>query len=136
MLERYVQAARAAEDVPELQAGLADRRVVDDRQETRRVGHQHLVEERLGGVEQLDQVDVAFQVGGLLAELLRRAPDLGLLATHRGGQEPGQAQGVALGLGKGGGLVEPRVAQQADPAPRDGAPVGSHAGRSSSDILN
>ena len=83
VLERHVQAARPAEDVAELQARLADRRGVDDRQEPRRVGHQHLVEERLVGVEQLDQVDVALQVGGLLAELLQDALDLGLVAVDR-----------------------------------------------------
>ena len=84
--------------MPELQARLADRRIVDDRQEPGRVGHQHLVEERLVGVEQLDQVDVPFEVGGLLAELLQGALHLGLFGVHGGGQEPGQAQRLPLGL--------------------------------------
>ena len=116
VLERHVQAVRPTEDVPELQACLADRRAVDDRQEPRRVRHQHSVEERLVGVQQLDQEDVSFQVGGLLAELLQRALDLRLFGVHRGGEKPGQAQRLALGLGKGGRLVELRVAQEVDAA--------------------
>jgi hypothetical protein len=111
--------------VPELQTRLADRRVVDDRQEPGRVGHQHLVEERFVSVEQLDQVDVPFEVGRLLAELLQGAPHLGFFGVHRGGQEPGQAQRVPLGRGEGGGLAELWVAQEVDPALR-AIHVGSH----------
>jgi hypothetical protein len=85
---RVFQAARPTEDVPGLQARLADRRVVEDRQEPGRVGHRDLVEERLVGVEQGDQRDVALQVGGLLAELLQDALDLRLFAVDPGGHEP------------------------------------------------
>ena len=53
VLEGDVQSPRPAENVPELKARLADRWIVDDRQEPGRVGHQQLVEERFVGVEQL-----------------------------------------------------------------------------------
>ena len=125
MLKGDIQAARPAEDVPELQTCLADGRIVDDRQEPGRVGHQHLVEERLVRVKQLDQINVPFEVGGLLAELLQGAPHLGFFGVHRGGQEAGQAQRLPLGLSEGGGLVKLWVAQEVDPALRD-AHVGSH----------
>jgi hypothetical protein len=119
VLEGDVQAARPAEDVPELQARLADGRVVHDRQEPGRVGHQHLVEKGLVGVEQLDQVDVAFEVVGLLDELLQDALQLGFFGLHGGGEESGQAQRLPLGLVECGGLVELRVVQEVDPALRD-----------------
>ena len=125
MLQRDVQAARPAEDVPELQACLADRRIVDDWQEPGRVGHQQLVEERFIGVEQLDQVDVPLEVGGFLAELLQGALHLGFFGVDSGGQKPRQAQRLPLGRGEGGELVELWVAQQVDPALRD-TRVGSH----------
>ena len=78
-VDGHVHAARAAEDVVELQAGLADGRVVDDRQEARRVRHQGAVEQRLVLVEQPDQVDVAIEIGGLVSELLKDAPQLHVL---------------------------------------------------------
>ena len=68
--------------MPELQAGLADRRGIHDRQETRRVGHQHLVEQRLVGVKQADKVDVAVQVGGFGRQLLHHPLDLRLFACR------------------------------------------------------
>ena len=70
-LDREVHAARAAEEVAELEAGLADRRIVDDGQETGRVRHDGAVEERLVVVEQVHQVDVAVDVGVLVPELQR-----------------------------------------------------------------
>ena len=111
MFEGDVHAPRPAKDVPEFQAGLSHRRVVDDRQKPRRVRHQHLVEKRLIGVQQRDQVDVTLQVRRLLAELPQDAQDLVLLVIDAGRQEPGQAQRVALLFGKGRGLVELRVVQ-------------------------
>ena len=67
--DREIHAARAAVDVAELQAGLADGRVVHDRQKPRRIGHDRPIEERLVVVEQIDEVDVAIEIGGLMAEL-------------------------------------------------------------------
>ena len=64
--DRQVHAARLPVDMPELQAGLADGRVVDDRQKSRRVRHDGPVEQRFVVVEQIDQVDVAIEVRGLL----------------------------------------------------------------------
>ena len=73
----------------------------------------------------LDQVDVPFEVGGLVAELLQGTRHLGFFGVHPGGQEPGQAQRLPLGRGEGGGLVELWVVQEVDPALRD-THVGSH----------
>jgi len=44
---RKIHAARLAIDVPELETGFANRRVVDDRKESRRIGHDRPIEERL-----------------------------------------------------------------------------------------
>ena len=100
----------------ELQAGLGDRRVVHDGQETGWVRHQRAVEERLVVVQQLDQVDVALQVRGLVAELLEDAAELEVLRLGRVGDQPHQAEGLALRLGVGGGLVEHGVVQDVDAA--------------------
>ena len=118
--DRQVHAAGTPVDVAELQARLAHRRVIQNRQEPRRIGHDHLVEQHLIGVQQPDQVDVALQIGRLVAELLQRPPDLGLLAVHPGRQQPGQAERLALGLREGRGLVTLRIVQQFDPTLRAG----------------
>jgi hypothetical protein len=53
----------------ELEAGFRDGRVVDDREKARRIGHDGPIEERLVMVEQVDEIDVAIEVGVLVAEL-------------------------------------------------------------------
>src|SRR5712691_6353976 len=70
--------SRTPDDVPELLASLADRRRVHEGKEPRRVGHEQAVEERLVGVLQRREVDVALQVRGLRVQLRERAPRLGL----------------------------------------------------------
>jgi len=55
--------------VAEFQTGLADRRIINDRQKVRRVGHDRPIEQRLVVVEQINQVDVALEVASLGAEL-------------------------------------------------------------------
>jgi len=111
-----IHAARPAVDVAELQACLGDGRVVHDGQEPRRVRHQRAVEERLVVVQQLDQVDVALQVRGLVAELLQDPAELEVLRLGRVRDQPHQAEGLALRLGVGGGLVEHRVVQEVNAA--------------------
>src|SRR5208337_3100302 len=64
--DRQVKALGAAHDVAKLQAGLAHRRGVNERQELHRVRHEHAEEERFVGILQLRQVDVLFQIVGLL----------------------------------------------------------------------
>ena len=100
----------------ELQAGLGDGRVVHDGQEPRRVRHQRAVEERLVVVQQADQVDVALQVGGLVPELLQDAAELEVLRLGHVRDQPHQAEGLALRLGVGGGLVEHGIVQEVDAA--------------------
>ncbi len=53
----------------ELQADVADRGIVDDRKEPSRIGHDGAIEQRLVVVEQVDQIDVAVEVGRLVTEL-------------------------------------------------------------------
>ena len=66
---REIHATRLAIDMTELKAGFADGRVIDDRQKTGRIGHDRPIKERLVMVEEIDQVDVAFEVGGLVTKL-------------------------------------------------------------------
>ena len=90
----------------ELEAGLADGRVVDDRQKARRVGHDGPIEERLVVVEQIDQVDVAIEVGGLVAELHHDAAQLQVLGLGDVGHQADEAERLLFRLGEGGRLVE------------------------------
>ena len=96
----------------EFQAGFADGRVVDDRQEARGIGHQRPVEQRLVVIEQTDQVDVAVDVAGLVPKLLQHALELHVLAFDGIGQEPGQLQRFAFGVRECGRFVESRVEYQ------------------------
>ena len=107
-----VHAARAPEDVVELQAGLADGRVIDDRQEAGRIRHQGAVEQRLVLVEQPDQVDVAIEIGGLVSELLKDAPQLHVLVLDDIRQQTSQTQRLALGERERRGLVEAAVVEE------------------------
>src|SRR5262249_48614675 len=80
--DREIHAAGLAIDVTELQAGFTNRRVINDRQEPRRVRHDGPVEERFVVVEQVHQVDVALQVRGLLRELKVHALQLQVLGLY------------------------------------------------------
>ncbi len=66
---RQIHATRLAVDMAELQACFADGRVVHNREKARRVRHDGSVEERLVVVEQIHEVDIAFQIRVLLREL-------------------------------------------------------------------
>jgi hypothetical protein len=89
--------------VSELQASFADRRVIGDRQEPRRVRHERAVEEGLVVIEQNGQVDGAVDVGGLVAEWQKNPLQLEVLGFGRVGDE---AEGLPLGLCKCGGFIE------------------------------
>lgn len=102
----------------ELEARLADRGGVQDRQKTCGIRHHDLIEERLVGVEQRDQIDVAFEVGRLVPDLLQRPLQLRLRGIDAGGKQAGQSQGLALSLGEGSGFVAVGIAQELDPAVR------------------
>ena len=66
---REIHAAGLAVNVAEFQTGLADRRIINDGQKVRRVGHDRPIEQRLIVVEQLYQINIAVEVGRLVAEL-------------------------------------------------------------------
>jgi len=78
--DRQIHPVRAAQDVVELQAGFADRRVVHDIEEAGRVRHQGAIEQHLVRVEQIHQVDEPFEVCGFFLELQQ---DPGQLGFHR-----------------------------------------------------
>src|SRR5262249_55704912 len=77
--DRQVHSTRPAVNVTELQTGFADGRVVHDGHESRRVRHDRAVEEGLVDVQQVDQVNIALQVGGLVPELLHHPAKLEVL---------------------------------------------------------
>ena len=114
--DREIHATRLAVDVAELQACLADGRVVHNREKSRRVRHDGSVEEGLVMVEQIDEVDVAIEVRVLLAELHHHASQLQFLGLRYVGYEANQAECLLFGLGEGGRLVERWIAEQFDSA--------------------
>ena len=110
--DRKIHAARLAVDVAELQAGLADGRVVHDRQKARRVRHDGPVEERFVVIEQIDEIDVAIEVGVLVAELHHHATQLQVLGLRDVGHEADEAERLLFGFGEGGRLVERWIPKQ------------------------
>ena len=115
-IDRQIHAEWAAHDVVELQAGLADRRVVHDFEEAGRVRHQRAVEQRLVRSEKVHQVDEPVDVGVLVLELEHDALQLSLHRLGQVGNQPDQSQRLPLGLGKAVGLVDLRVVQNIRPA--------------------
>ncbi|HTT51021.1 MAG TPA: hypothetical protein VMH35_06465 [Streptosporangiaceae bacterium] len=88
---------------------LADRGVVDDREQPGQVVGQHLVIQHLVAVVQLLQVHVLGQVAGLSLQLAARAPGLLLQGQVRGRQPPGQARRLAFSLRERHPAVEKRI---------------------------
>ena len=70
------------------------------------------VEQRLVGVLQPAQEDVALEIGLLVAQRVHPAADLVLERADMGRQEAVQPERVALGLGERRALVEQRIGQQ------------------------
>ena len=106
------QAARLAEQPAEVLAAGADRRRVDDRQQLLDVARQQRVEQRLVGVLQVAQEGVALEIGGEAAQRLQPARDLLVERGDVRRQQAVQLEGVALGFGERGALVEQRIVQQ------------------------
>ena len=86
--DREIHAARLPVNVAELQARFADGRVVHDRQKARRVRHDGLVEEGFVVIEQIDEIDIAFEVRRLLTQLHHHALQLQLLGLRTSGTRP------------------------------------------------
>src|SRR5215472_5075357 len=95
----------------ELEASLADGGVVNDGKKACWVGHERAVKECFVVVEEIDQVDVAFEVRGLLRELRIHALQLEVLGLGYVRHETNETQCLLFGLGKGGRFVESRILQ-------------------------
>src|SRR6202022_2088241 len=102
---RKIHAARLAVDVAELEAGLADGRVVHNRKKTRWVRHDSPVEERCVVVEQIDEVNIAIEVRVLVPELHHHAAQLQILGLRDVRYKANKAERLLFGLRKGGRLV-------------------------------
>jgi len=99
-------------NVPELLAGGADRRRVDDRHHLVRVLGDDAEEQSLVAVLQRLEEDVLREWILQVAEILQYASDLDLLRANVRRQEPAQAERFAFRLRERGALVQRRVAQQ------------------------
>jgi hypothetical protein len=104
--DREIHATRLPVDVAELEARLADGRVVDNREKPRRVRHDGSIEKRFVVVEQLHEVGVAIEVRVLVAELRHDAGKLQVLRLCNVGHEAKQAEGLFLRLGERSRFVE------------------------------
>jgi hypothetical protein len=62
-------------------------------------------------VEQIDEIDVAIEVGELVPELLHHAADLQVFGLGDVGNEPGEPERVALSLAERRRLAQARIAQ-------------------------
>ncbi len=96
--DRKIHSARLAVDMAELEASLADGRIIHDRQKARRVRHDGPVEERFVVVEQIYEVDVAIKVRGLVAQLHHHALQLQFLGLCYIGHESNKAERLAFRL--------------------------------------
>ena len=95
-LARDVHAARAPVDVAEGKAGIGNSRIIEDRYEARRVGHDRAVKQCLVPVRQTDQIDVALEIRRLRVEVLHHALDLPVKIFHRMRQKAFQPVSAAL----------------------------------------
>src|SRR6185369_5631846 len=109
---RDVQPARPAIDAAVRLARLADHRRVDDRHHLDQVFVEQPIERGLVAILQRDQVNVALEVGSLLAIVAVDARELHLRRRHAGRQQAGEAELAALGCREGRALVEERLVQQ------------------------
>ena len=94
-------------------AGLAHGRGVDDRQELDQVLDQHAVEERLVAVLEGGKADVFLEVVGLGPDVLELEGDLLLDGEARVGEQPPEAEPIALLPGERGTLIEQGIAKRA-----------------------
>ena len=93
----------------EFLTGAAHRGRVDDGQELLEVLGEDAIEERLVAIMERRQADVALEVVGLSPDMLQLERHLLLDDRDARGQEPAQAERVALRLGEGGALVQQRL---------------------------
>jgi hypothetical protein len=107
-------------DAAPLQAGLADRRRVHDRQQRLEVVDQHTEEQRLVLVLQRGEMDVLVHGGGPGLQHRHHSAHLVLDGFDAGRQQAGEVQPLALFRGECRAFVSQRVAQQVDAVHRMG----------------
>src|ERR1700722_14875669 len=90
----------------ELQACFADRRVVHNRQKARRIRHDRSIEKCFIVIEQIVEINVAFEVGVLLAKLQHHALQLQFLGLRYVGYEANKTERLFFFFAESGGLVE------------------------------
>ena len=110
--DRQIHAARRAEDMTEFLARLADRRSIDDRHVSRRVGHQDRVEERLVARLQIRQHEVFLQIVLKVGDLGVPARHLQCERGHGRRQQAFEPPRAALRLGERRSFVEARITKQ------------------------
>jgi hypothetical protein len=86
--------------------------IVEDRQESRRIRHGHLIKERLVSIEQSDKVDIPFEIGRFVADLLQGSPHLDIFCVDSGWQESDQPQLLTFGKSEGSGFVLSRIVEE------------------------
>ena len=106
------QSAGLAKDVAEQLTSEADRRRVDDRHHFFDVAGQQRVEQCLVGILQAAQEHVALEIAAQPMKGGEPALDLIIELGDMRRQQPMQIERVALGLGKGGALVEQGIVEK------------------------
>ena len=114
MLVRHAEkdAARLAEALAEFLATEADCGRVDDRQHAFDVAQEDGIEQRLVGILQAAQKDIARQVVRELPERLQATRDLLIQGCNIGREQAVQLEFVALLVGESRALVQRRVIQK------------------------
>src|SRR6202007_820289 len=100
------QAARVVPVIAELLAALPDRRRVDQRQHFREVARYQRIKQRLIGILQPAQENIAIEVAVESAQRLEPPRELRVEGSDMRRQEAVQCKGSALVLGEGGPLVQ------------------------------
>ncbi len=90
----------------ELQACLADGRVIHNRQKSRRVRHDSSVEKCFVVVQKIDEINIAIEVGVFLRELHHHALQLHFLGLCYVGHEPNNAERLLFSLAERGRFIE------------------------------
>jgi len=107
-----VNAAGTAEDMAELETGLADRGGVDNGHQLLDIVEQYSIKQGFVAVLKGNQIDITLDIGGLLAQILQHPLHLFIHGQNPGGQQAGEAEGLPFFQGEGRTLVQARVAEQ------------------------
>ena len=108
------ETARIIGVVTVLLASLADGRRIDERQKLGEVACEQRVEQRLVGILQGAQEEIAFEIGLEFAQALQPALDLFVEGADMRRQQAMQVKFATLILGEGRPLVEQGIGQKGD----------------------